>query len=231
MRSKSEIKRQAILDAAKAVFEETGFERASMAEVAARASSSKATVYNYFESKEALFLALIEYSAGLQTDSRCFLRNGDDLPVTVMEIFAILDPAADIATALQTFGERAISTFHSPSMLATMRMVIAAANHSDIGKLFYERGPAKAFKITENFFAAAMQAGKLRRADPRIAEMHWRGLLKGAILEAGLYNVQPELTPQEIKAIVTAAVDVFMRAYGAAQQDSPTEQNNPGAQA
>lgn len=214
MRSKSETKRQTILDAAKAVFEETGYERASMAEVAARASSSKATVYNYFESKEALFFALIEYSAGLHTESESFLCGGDDLPGPVMEIFSILDPKTDIATALQTFGERAMSTFHSPSMLATLRMVIAASNNSDIGKLFYERGPAKAFKMTENFFSAAIEAGKLRRADPRLVEMHWRGLLKGPIMEAGLYNVQPELTPDEIKTLVTAAVDVFMRAYG-----------------
>lgn len=218
MRIKSDTRRQAILEAAKAVFEETGYERASMAEVAARAGSSKATLYNYFESKEALFFELIEYTAGLHTGSKCFLRDSEDLPGPVMEIFSILDPTTDIATALQTFGERVITTFHSPSMLATLRMVIAAANNSDIGKLFYERGPAKAFKITENFFTAAMEAGKLRRADPRIAEMHWRGLLKGPILEAGLYNVQPELTPEEIKTIVTAAVNVFMRAYGPERQ-------------
>ena len=126
MRSKSDTKRQTILDAAKAVFEEMGYERASMAEVAARAGSSKATLYNYFESKEALFFALIEYTAGLHTESESFLRNDEDLPCSVMEIFSVLDPATDIATALQTFGERAMGTFHSPSMLATLRMVIAA---------------------------------------------------------------------------------------------------------
>lgn len=218
MRSKSDTKRQAILDAAKAVFEEAGYERASMAEVAARAGSSKATLYNYFDSKEALFFELIQRAAGLHTESPQPACGSENLPHRVMEVLSVLDPATDIAATLQIFGERILTTFHSPSMLATRRMVIAAAASSGVGKLFYERGPAKAFKIVENFFAAAMEAGKLRRADPRVAEAHWRGLINAEVLEAGLYNARPELTPDEIKGIASRAVDVFMRAYGSEKQ-------------
>lgn len=225
MRSKSSERRQAILNAAKAVFEEVGYEQASMAQIAARVGGSKATLYNYFESKEVLFLELIQLAAGLHTEQAitllhpdCGTATAEGLPSRVVEVLSILDPSADIAETLQAFGERALTTFHSPSMLATRRMVIAAANKSDIGKLFYERGPAKAFKIVENFFAAAMEAGKLRRADPRVAGDHWRGLLNAEVLEAGLYNVIPELAPEEIKAIVARAVDVFMRAYAAEGQ-------------
>jgi AcrR family transcriptional regulator len=49
-----------ILWAAKDVFLELGFERASMDEVAARASTSKRTLYAHFGSKENLYLAVIE---------------------------------------------------------------------------------------------------------------------------------------------------------------------------
>lgn len=52
--------RQHILLAAKQVFIECGFERASMDLVAARAETSKRTLYAHFESKEKLFLAVVE---------------------------------------------------------------------------------------------------------------------------------------------------------------------------
>ena len=52
--------REHILYAAKTVFLEMGFERASMDMVAARAQTSKRTLYAYFESKEKLYLAIIE---------------------------------------------------------------------------------------------------------------------------------------------------------------------------
>jgi AcrR family transcriptional regulator len=57
--------RDHILSVAKDVFLEMGFERASMDEVAARARTSKRTVYARFESKEKLFLAVIDYVRAL----------------------------------------------------------------------------------------------------------------------------------------------------------------------
>ena len=52
--------REHILYAAKNVFLEMGFERASMDMIAARAETSKRTLYAHFESKEKLYLAIIE---------------------------------------------------------------------------------------------------------------------------------------------------------------------------
>ncbi len=52
--------REHMLWAAKDVFLEMGFERASMDLVASRAEASKRSLYAHFESKERLFLAVIE---------------------------------------------------------------------------------------------------------------------------------------------------------------------------
>jgi AcrR family transcriptional regulator len=49
-----------ILWSAKEVFSEIGFERASMDEVAHRARTSKRSLYAHFESKEKLFLAVVD---------------------------------------------------------------------------------------------------------------------------------------------------------------------------
>lgn len=52
--------RRHILLAAKDVFLETGYERASMDTVAARAGTSKRSLYAHFESKDRLFLAVLD---------------------------------------------------------------------------------------------------------------------------------------------------------------------------
>lgn len=57
--------REHILWTAKDVFLNVGFERASMDEVAAAAETSKRSLYAYFENKEKLFLAVIDFVRGL----------------------------------------------------------------------------------------------------------------------------------------------------------------------
>lgn len=57
--------REHILWIAKDVFLEMGFERASMDMVAARAETSKRSLYAHFESKEKLYLAVIDLVLGL----------------------------------------------------------------------------------------------------------------------------------------------------------------------
>lgn len=60
MARRGEALREHILWSAKGVFLELGFERASMDLVAARAETSKRSLYAHFENKEALFFAVIE---------------------------------------------------------------------------------------------------------------------------------------------------------------------------
>lgn len=54
-----EEKQRVILDAAAQVFAEQGMEKASMAQVAARAQVSKALLYHYYPGKDALIFAII----------------------------------------------------------------------------------------------------------------------------------------------------------------------------
>ena len=53
--TRSELKKQAIIDAAKQEFQDKGFQHASMDNIAQSADVSKRTVYNHFASKEILF--------------------------------------------------------------------------------------------------------------------------------------------------------------------------------
>ncbi|MFP2898516.1 TetR family transcriptional regulator [Corallococcus sp. 4LFB] len=55
-----EARRRELLDAARALFEATSFAQVKMADVAARTGLAKGTVFLYFPTKEALFLALLD---------------------------------------------------------------------------------------------------------------------------------------------------------------------------
>jgi len=58
----SQTRRALVLDAARAVFEEQGIEGASIREIAKRAGYTPGAIYSYFDSKEAIYGALLAES-------------------------------------------------------------------------------------------------------------------------------------------------------------------------
>src|SRR5260370_34582518 len=81
-------RREAILQAAKDVFLEQGYELATMDDIAERARTTKRTVYAHFENKEALFGAMAEHSAGMFPDHLGELDRGGPNYQAALERFA-----------------------------------------------------------------------------------------------------------------------------------------------
>ncbi len=216
MKKMTEARREAILAAAKVVFEELGFEQATMSEISTRVGGSKATLYRYFESKEALFQELLKRSANEHSGAIFALLDGCGAsPETEIKkaLSALLNTEEDVAATLQTFGEQLLKTFHTPQRLVARRMVIAAAADSSVGRTFYESGPAKGMEHMQRYFERVMQTGHIRKADPAVVAAHFRALVGAEVEEKGLLNVRPQLSEEEIHTVVSRAVEVFMRAY------------------
>src|SRR5258708_38996987 len=81
-------RREAILQAAKDVFLEQGYELAAMDDIADRAATTKRTVYAHFENKEALFGAMVEHSAGMFLEHLGELDRGGSNCQAELERFA-----------------------------------------------------------------------------------------------------------------------------------------------
>jgi AcrR family transcriptional regulator len=79
--------REHILRAAKDVFLEVGFERASMDLVAGRAETSKRTLYAHFESKDKLFLAVVDLVRELYLDKLATPDQYSDDTVEAVTLF------------------------------------------------------------------------------------------------------------------------------------------------
>ncbi len=199
MRMKTEAKRQAILEVAAQAFQELGFERTSMSEICARVGGSKATIYNYFASKEELFSEVI------------FLSTEAEFMVVHQALEASTD---DVAESLQRFGERLLTFLYSPRIRAERHLAISESRRSELGRLVYERGVQRSQNLIAAFMARAMTQGQLRETDARVVAQHFFGLLEAELLEPFLHQQLGEVGAEQIRAVTARAVAVFMAGYG-----------------
>lgn len=199
MRMKTEAKRQAILEVAAQAFQELGFERTSMSEICARVGGSKATIYNYFASKEELFSEVM------------FLSTEAEFMVVHQALEASTD---DVAESLQRFGERLLTFLYSPRIRAERHLAISESRRSELGRLVYERGVQRSQNLIAAFMARAMTQGQLRETDARVVAQHFFGLLEAELLEPFLHQQLGEVGAEQIRAVTARAVAVFMAGYG-----------------
>lgn len=199
MRTKSAAKRQAILDAAAAIFQEQGFERTSMEDIRKRADFSKATLYSYFPSKEELFMEIV-------------------IDATDAQFQATLDALGpggeDIGQALISFGTRFLTLLYLTPVAAVRRLVVSEAGRSELGRKCFEIGPVRSMAVVADYLEAAMAQGKLKRADPRLAALQLKGLLEAEWIDPFMFQTLDAPPTEALAASVERAVAVFMAAYG-----------------
>jgi AcrR family transcriptional regulator len=192
------VKRRQILDGARRVFLADGFDGASMNDIARVAGVSKGTLYVYFDSKEALFEALIREDRKQQA-----------------ERLVIPDGAADPREPLAAFGRALIALMTQPELIAQVRIVIAATGKfPNLGRAFYESGPCYGETRLAERLEAWRADGWLDFADGRLAARQFIDLCKSGVFSACLFGIMETATPEAIADTVDAAVVVFMRAYG-----------------
>jgi len=199
--SKSDSKRQAILENAYRLFRAQGFDGTSMADITSQVGGSKATLYSHFPSKEELFVECM--MSALQNYMSDTLKHLDA---------SRSDPQA----ALRNFGTSVLNFICSPEQVEVRRLMIAEAARSGTGKLFFDKITALRARIS-SFLAACMASGLLRRDDPDLAADHLGALLEAEVLEPLLLHVR-EATPDKEETALAArrAVAAFLRAYAPA---------------
>src|SRR5580692_12041467 len=196
--SKSDIKRQAILENAYRLFRAQGFDVTSMAHITSEVGGSKATLYSHFPSKEELFVECM--MAALENYMSDTLKHLDA-------------SRSDPEVVLRNFGMSVLNFICSPEQVEVRRLMIAEAARSGTGRLFFDKISALRSQIS-SFLAACMASGLLRRDDPDLAADHLGALLEAEILEPLLLHVR-EAAPDEEESAAAArrAVAAFLRAY------------------
>lgn len=191
-------RREAIVEVAIDHFLQHGYAAATMSEIAAAIGGSKATLWSYFPSKEALFEAVLDR-------------------VTTMfrqQMIALLDPGADLEAVLRGFCRRFIEKVTSPRSVALYRLIIAEAGRfPEVGAIFYQRGPDTTLRFLAEFIELGMARGALRPGDPRQAATILIAQSMSGCHQQLLFGRIAQADPDEIDADADAAVDLLLRAY------------------
>lgn len=172
---RAEARPEEILDAALEEFTARGFDAARMEDIAKRAGLSKAGVYLYFESKEALLKALIQARiAPLAEQAAALAKAGE----------------ADPLLALRLLARAVAARLADGKLFAVPRLVIGLSGRfPEIADFYRIAVVEKARGALERLLAVAVRKGQIRKVDPRAAarafvgplifEAMWTHVLRG----------------------------------------------------
>jgi AcrR family transcriptional regulator len=190
-------KRRQILDGARKVFMDLGFDGASMGEIARAAGVSKGTLYVYFADKCGLFEAIVEEEKIEQSKSAFNF-----------------DPERNVDTTLPEFGRAYISMLCRPGGGSAIRTVMAIAERMpEVGSRFY----TNVIAMTVDRFAAYLEArarlGELLIDDYQLAAWQFMQMCQATLFQAFIFQAKPSPSPDQIAKVVDSATRVFFAAY------------------
>ncbi len=195
-------KYQAVIDGARQIFMANGFEGASVDDIARAAKVSKATIYSYFDNKEALFMRVAGDECLRQLNAAKTEIDHDTPAQDVLNRAACLL----LRFNLSDFGQ------------SIYRICVAeSARFPALGRLYYETGPGKLRADIAGFLEKAVARGELVIApdELELAANQFVELCRATLFHKRIFFVQQEASQDEIEKVCNGAVRTFMSCYGA----------------
>jgi AcrR family transcriptional regulator len=199
------VKRRQILEGARRIFLARGFDAASLLDLAKAAGVSKGTLYVYFKNKEELFAAIVQHECCTHAEGAFALDANDH---DVEAVLARL--GGEYVNFLCNTGSAAIPA----NKASSLRIVIAIADRMpEIGKAFYETGPAEGIARLKSYLDAQVRAGVLAIEDTEVAAAQFLDSCQSTLFKPVLFNFAPPPPAERIRHVVGIAVRTFLAAY------------------
>ncbi|MEL7013930.1 MAG: TetR/AcrR family transcriptional regulator [Pseudomonadota bacterium] len=189
-----------VLEGAREVFMRDGFEGANVDDIAHRAGVSKATLYSYFSDKRLLFSEVAREECNRQAQEAL-----DGMPQGA-PVDVILREAADkmVRFFLSDFGQQ------------MYRICVAESDRfPELGRRFYDSGPAMMREKMTGLLAPYIAAGDLQIEDMDLAASQFGELCKSDLFVRKLCGVAGDIADADIDRVVNGAVEMFLARYGA----------------
>lgn len=202
-KSRSELKREAILEAARASFLEFGVANTSMDKVSALAGVSKRTVYNHFSSKEQLVVALLSCLwSNPQALSERYLTQDTDLKLQLTDVIfeqvmTISDPSY-VELSRVAFG-------HYLFKPEELKLQVAAIDKQQSVIYQWLDHQCKHKRIA------------LARDEVSLASEQLHSLLKGTAYWPQLMGICDPLDEKAARMLAQQTVELFWSRYGQTQ--------------
>lgn len=188
-----------VLAGARDVFLAQGFEGASVDDIARAAGVSKATLYSYFPDKQLLFMEVASHECCRQSD----------------EAMTRIDMTAAPREVLPQVGHHFLGFILSDFGQAIFRVCVAEADRfPDLGRQFYESGPAVMRAAMVEYLMGSAARGELVIKDYALAADQFGELCKADLWPRLMFNVTKKFSPAEIDRVIEGAVETFMARYG-----------------
>lgn len=196
-RALSSANRAAILDAATPLFLESGYDRTSLARVAASAGVSKATLFKQFPTKAALFEATVLAAGGS--------------PAGDVEV----PPADDFRAGLTVLGLGYAELLQRPRIQALMRTVIAESpRFPELRERTFDFGTLPVLAALRRFFESATSAGSAHVDDPEAASAQFLGMIATVVFWPHLVHGDWSLDEEQIEHTVQEAAATIAARHG-----------------
>ncbi|HEV8194233.1 MAG TPA: TetR/AcrR family transcriptional regulator [Ktedonobacterales bacterium] len=198
---RSRAKLDAIHAASQDLFLRFGFADTSMDAIALAANVSKQTLYRYYESKEALFVAVLERLA-LDHLSASALLTARETP---------MNSRATLEQALTRWAELSIAQILQPTYVGLVRLLVAELpRFPDLGARFFHAVPQQGSAFLKALMVSARSHGVIVVDDLDLAIQLLIGPLLAYLFSQGLLAaeaVRRPPTPEQIAALVRLALD------------------------
>lgn len=187
-----------IVDAARRLFLEQGYEVTSMDAIAAEAGVSKRTVYSHFRSKELLF---VEIMSAMCTHFGVGPHEA-------------IDPAAPPERFLCAAAKFVLNKIMDPRMQSVMRTIVGnTAAFPEMGQRFWSIGPGNMAAQIAGYLEAQHAAGVLSVPDPLLSAGMFQGMVAGPTFLPTLFTGGSPWTAEDIDYIARTATATFLAAH------------------
>jgi len=182
-------RREQIVGAATRVFAEKGFSRATTREVAREAGVSEGTIYNYFEDKDALLLAILDRLN--ETERRAADFEGG--------------MAADFRGFLEEYLRRRMSLIWENREVFRVVLSEMLVN-AELRELYLLRVVVPSMRIAEENFRSRMERGETRQTDAPLAMRSVAGAVLGVLVLGLLGDEELGSRPEEVSDVLAGVL-------------------------
>jgi TetR/AcrR family transcriptional regulator, regulator of autoinduction and epiphytic fitness len=197
--TRSEIKRQDIIDAACQAFQEFGVQATSMDKIAELAQVSKRTVYNHFATKQALVVYLLN-----EIRTRTLVD---------VDIDTTYDPLGSVESKLLTLITAEINLYSCGHYIDLTRMAFGHfLYHPEELKRELDKVMAQETAF-QRYLRSACEHKQLNIPDIKFATDQLQNLIKGSCFWPQFLKIEAPLTDEQKHHIATESAAMFLARY------------------
>lgn len=187
-------RKKAMIEAARSVFIEAGFEGATLDKIIELSGGSRSSLYHHFGDKEGLFVAVVNE--------------------TIEAIFSEmvpLDSSASLEEVLSLHGRYFLKSILDPQTLSLFRLIVAEIERfPKLGELFYQVGPEKTYQTVARSLRQMPELAQYSDSFLYRFSCHFLEMTKGELFMKALCIKDFSASPESIEESLRLSVSLML---------------------